>query len=131
MTAGDQTCEVTSVPDNINAAAIQDTGEEVSNRTLNVTITQEDEIIQYELKISAGSLTEEEKGNMTENMKEACGGKGIEKVTIQSTNKDDFDNMAKGAILTMEDPQSTRRQKRDNCLKIQVSHYLKNAFMNI
>ena len=55
MTAGDQTCEVTSVPDNINAAAIQDTGEEVSNRTLNVTITQEDEIIQYELKSNSDS----------------------------------------------------------------------------
>ena len=93
-----------------------------------MTITEDDEVIQYELKISAGSLTEEEKGNMTENMKEVCGGKGIEKVTIQSTNKDDFENMAKGAILTMEDPQSTRRQKRDDCLKIQVSHSYKNAF---
>ena len=120
MTAGDQTCEVASVPKDINAAAIQDTGEEVSNKTSNVTITKEEESIRYELKISAGSLTEEEKVNMTENMKEACGNKAIEKVIIQSTNKNVFEKMANGDIVAVEESQSSLRQKRDGCSKVKV-----------
>ena len=54
VTAGDQSCEVTSVPDDINAAAIEDSGEAVSNRTANITVTKEEESIKYELKINSG-----------------------------------------------------------------------------
>jgi hypothetical protein len=77
VTAGDQSCEVTSVPDDINTAAIQDSGEEVLNRTANITVTKEEESIKYELKINSGNLTVEEKGNMTESMKKVCGNKEI------------------------------------------------------
>ena len=121
VTAGDQTCEVTSVPEDINTASIQDTGEEVSDKTTNITITKEDESTKYEIKISGGSLTEEEKGNMTDNMKNACSGKDVEKITIKSTTEREFEKMASGAVVPIDVPQSSGRKKRDQCSQIEVN----------
>ena len=126
MTAGDQSCEVTSVPDDINTAAIQDSGEEVSNRTANITITKEEESIKYELKINSGNLTDEEKGNMTESMKKVCGNKVIEKITIKTTDEDNFNKMANGEIVAVDVPSNISRSKRGGCSKIKASK--KNPF---
>ena len=120
VTAGDQTCEVTEVPKGINAAAIQDTGKEVSNRTPNVTFTKDEERVQNELKISTGSLTTEETGRLTESMKKVCDGKEIEKIAIQATDKDTFENIANGAIVAIDVPRPTGRRKRDECSDIKV-----------
>ena len=121
VTAGDQSCEVTSVPDDINTAAIQDSGEEVSNRTANITITKEEESIKYELKINSGNLTDEEKGNMTESMKKVCGNKEIEKITIKTTDEDSFNKMANGDIVAVDVPTNISRSRRGGCSKIKAS----------
>ena len=121
MTAGDQSCEVSSVPDDINTAAIQDSGEEVSNRTANITVTKEEESIKYELKINSGNLTDEEKGNMTESMKKVCGNKEIEKITIKTTDEDNFNKMANGEILAVDVPSNISRSRRGGCSKIKAS----------
>ena len=124
MTAGDQSCEVTSVPDDINTAAIQDSGEEVSNRTANITITKEEESIKYELKINSGNLTDEEKGNMTESMKKVCGNKEIEKITIKTTDEDSFNKMANGDIVAVDVPTNISRTRRGGCSKIEAGEQL-------
>ena len=121
MTAGDQSCEVTSVPDDIKAAAIQDSGEEVLNRTANITVTKEEESIKYELKINSGNLTDEEKGNMTESMKQVCGNKVIEKITIKTTDEDNFNKMANGEIVAVDVPSNISRSRRGGCSKIKAS----------
>ena len=115
MTAGDHSCEISSVPEEINAAAIQDTGEAVANRTANITLTKEEESIKYELKISEGELSEEEKGNMTGSMKKACGNKDIEKITIKSTNAEDFNKMANGEIVSVAISTKVSRNRREGC----------------
>ena len=115
MTAGDHSCELTSVPDDINAAAIKDAGEAVANRTANITMTKEEESIKYELKMSGGELSEEEKGNMTETMKKACGNKDVEKITIKSTNADDFNKMANGEIVSVAVPTNVTRNRQGGC----------------
>ena len=120
VTAGDHSCEVTSVPEDINAAAIEDTGEAVANRTANITMTKEEESIKYELKMSGGELSEEEKGNMTETMKKACGNKDVEKITIKSTNADDFNKMANGEIVSVAVPINVTRKRQGGCTNMQV-----------
>ena len=120
MTAGDHSCEVTSVPEDINAAAIEDTGEAVANRTANITMTKEEESIKYELKMSGGELSEEEKGNMTETMKKACGNKDVEKITIKSTNADDFNKMANGEIVSVAVPTNVTRKRQGSCTSMRV-----------
>ena len=62
VTADDETCQLSSIPDGIQASAIEDIGPEVANRTDNITITKEEETIHYDLKLSNGNLTEDEKG---------------------------------------------------------------------
>ena len=124
MTAGDQSCEVTSIPDDINTAAIQDSGEEVSNRTANITVTKEEESIKYELKINSGNLTDEEKGNMTESMKKVCGNKEIEKITIKTTDEDSFNKMANGDIVAVDVPTNISRARRGGCSKIKAGEQL-------
>ena len=120
MTAGDHSCEVSSVPEDINTAAIEDTGEAVANRTANITMTKEEESIKYELKMSGGELSEEEKGNMTETMKEACGNKDVEKKTIKSTNADDFNKMANGEIVSVAVPTNVTRNRQGGCTNTRV-----------
>ena len=120
MTAGDHSCELTSVPEDINAAAIEDTGEAVANRTANITMTKEEESIKYELKMSGGELSDEEKGNMTESMKKACGNKDVEKITIKSTNADDFNKMANGEIVSVAVPINVTRKRQGGCTNMQV-----------
>ena len=120
MTAGDHSCEISSVPEEINAAAIEDTGEAVANRTANITLTKEEESIKYELKISEGELSEEEKGNMTDSMKKACGNKDIEKITIKSTNAEDFNKMANGEIVSVAISTKVSRNRRGGCTNLQV-----------
>ena len=120
MTAGDHSCELTSVPEDINAAAIEDTGEAVANRTANITMTKEEESIKYELKMSGGELSEEEKGNMTETMKKACGNKDVEKITIKSTNADDFNKMANGEIVSVAVPTNVTRKRQGSCTSMRV-----------
>ena len=120
VTAGDHSCEVTSVPEDINAAAIEDTGEAVANRTANITMTKEEESIKYELKMSGGELSEEEKGNMTETMKKACGNKDVEKITIKSTNADDFNKMANREIISVAVPINVTRKRQGGCTNMQV-----------
>ena len=120
MTAGDHTCELTSVPEDINAAAIEDTGEAIANRTANITMTKEEESIKYELKMSGGELSEEEKGNMTETMKKACGNKDVEKITIKSTNADDFNKMANGEIVSVAVPTNVTRKRQGSCTRMRV-----------
>ena len=119
MTAGDHSCELTSVPEDINAAAIEDTGEAVANRTANITMTKEEESIKYELKMSGGELSDEEKGNMTETMKKACGNKDVEKITIKSTNADDFNKMANGEIVSVAVPINVTRKRQGGCTNMQ------------
>ena len=121
VTAGDNTCQVTSLPEDVNTAAIEDNGEEVANKTQNVTITKEEETILYELKMSEGELSEEEKGNMTETMKEACKSKEVEKVTIKSTSKDSFNRMANGEVVAV--PIGISRRRRAGCANINVKTY--------
>ena len=121
MTAGDHSCELTSVPDDINAAAIKDAGEAVANRTANITITNDEESIKYELKMSEGELSEEEKGNMTESMKKACGNKDVEKITIKSTNADDFNKMANGEIVSVAAPTNVTRKRQGDCTHLRVT----------
>ena len=121
VTAGDHSCEVTSVPEDINAAAIEDTGEAVANRTANITMTKEEESIKYELKMSGGELSEEEKGNMTETMKKACGNKDVEKITIKSTNADDFNKMANGEIVSVAAPTNVTRKRQGDCTHLRVT----------
>ena len=120
VTSGDHSCELTSVPEDINAAAIEDTGEAVANRTANITMTKEEESIKYELKMSGGELSEEEKGNMTESMKKACGNKDVEKITIKSTNADDFNKMANGEIVSVAVPINVTRKRQGGCTNMQV-----------
>ena len=120
MTAGDHSCQVTSVPEDINPAAIEDTGEEVANRTANITVTKDEESIKYELKMREGELSDEEKGNMTETMKKACGGKDIEKITIKSTNSDDFNKMANGEILPVAVSANISRKRQGGCTNLLV-----------
>ena len=128
MTAGDHSCEISSVPEEINAAAIEDTGEAVAKRTANITLTKEEESIKYELKISEGELSEEEKGNMTDSMKKACGNKDIEKITIKATNAEDFNKMANGDIVSVGVSINVTRKKRGGCTNLRVFlilHYFK------
>ena len=106
VTAGDHVCQVSSVPGDIQTASIEETGEEVVNRTANVTITKEEETISYELKISEGELTDE--GDMTESMKKVCGNKAIEKITVKSTDAESFNKMANGEIVAIEASNSGR-----------------------
>ena len=120
VTAGDHSCELTSVPEDINAAAIEDTGEAVANRTANITMTKEEESIKYELKMSGGELSDEEKGNMTETMKKACGNKDVEKITIKSTNADDFNKMANREIISVAVPINLTRKRQGGCTYIRV-----------
>ena len=119
VTAGEHLCQVASIPENTNAAAIQDNGEEVGNRTANITITKEEETISYELKMSNGELSEEEKGNMAESMKKACGNKAIEKITIKSTDADSFNKMANGEIVAV--PMSNSRRNQAGCSNLKVT----------
>ena len=121
MTAGDHSCELTSVPDDINAAAIEDSGEAVANRTANITMKNDEESIKYELKMSEGELSEEEKGNMTESMKKACGNKDVEKITIKSTNADDFNKMANGEIVSVAAPTNVTRKRQGDCTNLRVT----------
>ena len=92
----------------------------MASSTANVTLTTEDESIQYELKISQGSMTDEEKGNLTENMKKACSNKQIEKIKVQATTKDDFEKMANGEIVEVKSDQLGSRNKRSGCSEIKV-----------
>ena len=128
VTATDNSCEVTSVPDDINAAAIEDSGEEVANRTANITITKEEESIKYELKINSGNLTDEEKGNMTESMKKACGNKEIEKITIKTTDADNFNKMANGEIVAVDVPTNISRRRLGGCTNLRVTKTISNHF---
>ena len=121
MTAGDHSCELTSVPDDINAAAIEDSGEAVANRTANITMKNDEESIKYELKMSEGELSEEEKGKMTETMKKACGNKDVEKITIKSTTADDFNKMANGEIVSVAASTNMTRNRQGGCLHLRVT----------
>ena len=123
VTAGDNSCQVMSLPEDVNIAAIQDNEEEVANKTQNVTITKEEETILYELKISEGELSEEAKGNMTETMQKACGSKEVEKITIKSTNADNFNKMANGEVVAV--PTSISRRRQANCTQIKVKPYIR------
>ena len=112
LTAGDDACQLSSIPDDINSVAIEDNGESVSNRTANITITKDEETTNYELNISEGEISEEEKGNMTETMRTACGDKVIEKITVRSTSADQFELLANGGIISLPVTNQRNRQKR-------------------
>ena len=101
MTAGEDVCQVSSIPDDINAAAIEDNEEAVANRTANVTVTKDEQTTNYELNISEGEMSENEKRNMSESMKAACGNKAIEQITVRSTSKDEFEKLANGELLSI------------------------------
>ena len=121
VTAGDHVCQVSSVPGDIQTASIEETGEEVVNRTANVTITKEEETISYELKISEGELTDE--GDMTESMKKVCGNKAIEKITVKSTDADSFNKMANGEIVAIEASNSGRTRRDTECSNLKVTFF--------
>ena len=70
--------------------------------------------------MSGGELSEEEKGNMTETMKKACGNKDVEKITIKSTNADDFNKMANGEIVSVAVPINVTRKRQGGCTNMQV-----------
>ena len=108
------------VPNDINTASIEDIGEEVANSSSNVLLTKDEESIKYQLKISEGSLDEEDKQKLTEYMKAVCGDKQIEKIRIQTTTEDDFEKMAHGEIVTIDETQSRSRLKRSGCSEIKV-----------
>ena len=126
LTAGDQVCQLSSIPDDINAAAIEDSGEAVANKTANTTISKEEESIKYELKINSGNLTDEEKRNMTESMKKACGDKEIEKITIKTTDADNFNRMANGEIVAVDVPTQISRRRQGGCTNLTVTNILSN-----
>ena len=111
---------MSSIPDDINAVAIEDNGESVSNRTANTTITKDEETTNYELNISEGEISEEEKGNMTESMRTACGGKTIEKITVRSTSADQFELLANGGIISLPVTNQRNRLIVNGCANLKV-----------
>ena len=64
-------------------------------------------------------MTDEEKGNLTENMKKACSNKQIEKIKVQATTKDDFEKMANGEIVEVKSDQVRSRNKTTTCFEVQ------------
>ena len=66
---------------------------------------------------------------MTESMKKACGNKQIEKITIKTTDADNFNKMANGEIVAVDVPTSKfRRKRQDGCANMKVNNILSNHF---
>ena len=117
-------CQLSSIPDDINSAAIEDNGEAVTNRTANITVTKDEETTKYELNISDGEMTAEEKEDMTDSMKAACGNKEVEKITVKTATKDEFEKLAKGELLTLEVSNQRSRQSTTGCSKLKVRLFI-------
>ena len=98
VTAGDDFCQLSSVPDNIETASMEVNADLVANTTANTTISKDVETVVYGLKLTEGDLSEDEQEQLSPSMKEACGGKPIVKITVQSTNEDNFNKMAAGIL---------------------------------
>ena len=58
---------------------------------------------------------------MTESMKKVCGNKEIEKITIKTTDEDNFNKMANGEIVAVDVPSNISRSRRGGCSKIKAS----------
>ena len=96
VTADNNFCQLSSVPDNIETGSMEVNADVVANSTANTTISKDVETVVYGLKLTDGDLSEDEEEQLSPSMKEACGGKPIVKITVQKTNEDDFNKMAAG-----------------------------------
>ena len=110
VTADDDFCQLSSVPDNIETGSMEVNADVVANTTANTTISKDVEDVVYGLKLTDGDLSEEEEEQLSPTMKEACGGKPIVKITVQKTDKDNFNTMAAGGIVDV--PETTEKRKR-------------------
>ena len=99
VTADDDFCQLSSVPDNIETASMEVNADLVANTTANTTISKDVETVVYGLKLTDGDLSEDEEEQLSPTMKEACGGKPIVKITVQKTDEDNFNKMAAGIII--------------------------------
>ena len=115
-------CQFSSVPDNIETGSMEVNADLVSNTTANTTISKDVEDVVYGLKLTDGDLSEEEEEQLSPSMKEACGGKPIVKITVQTTNEDNFNTMAAGGIVDVPETSENRKRirRQTGCTNVKV-----------
>ena len=105
---------VSAPPDDVKTDEVDETAEAVGNMTGDVTVTKEEETVQFSLRLSDGELTVEEAGNLSSSMAAACGDKPIEKIKVQTTDEDNFKKMASGEIVVVPDSLEKRNKFRQD-----------------
>ena len=78
----------------------------------------------YGLKLNEDEeMSEEEKEGLSPSMKEACGGKPIVRIKVQETDEDQFNEMAAGGIVSVQQSarQRARVKRQTGCSNVKVS----------
>ena len=123
VTADNDFCQLSTVPDNIKAASMEANAEVVSNFTENTIIPNNIETVVYGLKLVEEELDEKEKEKiLSPSMKKACGEKPIVKTTVKKTSENIFKKMKDGEIVDI--PQGTaegrRLRRQTQCANVKV-----------
>ena len=98
VTSTEEECDVSSLPQAIKPAAASELEGQSPNSSI---IWSDEETKVYVMTVDGGKLSNEEKGQLSHNMQEACKGKSVRKIQEVGMSKEDHDTLKSGGVVPL------------------------------